>query len=338
MERPGSERCRLALTAAGRPGSRTGAPGRPRAAAREAALVLFAIAAYFGVRAVSEGRVDRAIANADAIARLERALGIAWEARLQSLIVAHDGLLTVANWVYVYGHWPVILVSGALLYLRSRDHYVLLRDAMIISGLIGFTFFALFPVAPPRLSGLGLVDTVTLYSHGYRTLQPPSLTNQYAAMPSLHVGWNLLVAIVVLQATRRRAVQGFAIVMPLAMAFAAISTANHFVVDAIVGSLVVLVALALSMRLRRRTLDGGDPQARSNAVDAASPVRHRSPLRQLAPRHADGRGGRRTRDRGRRASLPRPARGPSSEDARTGAVSLGSLDDRESIPPPARSG
>jgi hypothetical protein len=291
---------------------------------------------YAGVRALSEGRVDRALANAASIARLEQTLGIAWEARLQSLIVAHDVLVTIANWIYIYGHWPVIVVSATVLYMHRREKYLLLRDAMIISGLIGFVFFALLPVAPPRLSDAGLIDTVTRYSHGYRAFQPPALTNQYAAMPSLHVGWNLLVAIVLFQATKRRSVRVFAVAMPLAMTLAAIGTANHFVIDAVVGTLVALVALALSIRLQRRTLDDGGSQARSNAVDAAPPGRHRTPLRQLARRPADGGGARRARDRGRRAPLPRSYRGASSQDARARSRPVGPVDAREPVRPPPR--
>jgi hypothetical protein len=220
---------------------------RPLAAgAREIAFVLFALLVYFGVRGLTEGRVDVAFANADSVLRLERALGIAWEGQIQGFVVDHDGLVTVANWVYVYGYWPVIATSAVVLYARRRQKYVLLRDAAIISGLIGFAFFAFVPVAPPRLSDPGLVDTVTQYSEGYRALQRPGLTNQYAALPSLHAGWNLLVGIVLFQATTRVAVRVFAVAMPSAMAFAVIATANHFVLDVIVGTLVVLAALAVA--------------------------------------------------------------------------------------------
>jgi hypothetical protein len=295
-------------------------------------LVVCLILAYFGVRGLTEARVDRAFANADVVMRLERTLGIAWEAQLQSLIVGHQGLVTLVNWIYIYGHWPVILTCAALLYMRHRRHYLLLRDAMIVSAVIGFAFFAFLPVAPPRLADAALVDTVTRYSESYRTLQPPGLTNQYAAVPSLHVGWNLLVAIVLFQATRLRAVRAFAVVMPLAMAFATVATGNHFVIDVVAGIAVVLVALALSFGLRARTLDVGGQQARTSAL-AAPPVRHRPPLRQLARRPADGRGGRRARDRGRRQPLPRAPRGAPSEDARARSDPLGHLDAREPLPP-----
>jgi membrane-associated phospholipid phosphatase len=306
------------------------------AGAREAALVVCLILTYFGVRGLTEARVERAFANADVVMRLERTLGIAWEAQLQSLIVGHRGLVALVNWIYIYGHWPVILTCAVLLYVRRRRHYLLLRDAMIVSAVIGFAFFAFLPVAPPRLADAALVDTVTRYSESYRTLQPPGLTNQYAAVPSLHVGWNLLVAIVLFQATRLRAVRAFAVVMPLAMAFATVATGNHFVIDVVAGIAVVLVALALSIALRARTLDVGGQQARTSAL-GAPPVRHRPPLRQLARRPADGRGGRGARDRGGRQPLPGAPRGAPSEDARPRPDPLGYLEAREPLrpaPPP----
>jgi membrane-associated phospholipid phosphatase len=307
---------------------------RVPAGAREAALVLFLILTYFGVRGLTEARIERAFANADVVMRLERTLGVAWEAQLQSLIVGHQSLVTLVNWIYIYGHWPVILTCAAVLYVRRRRHYLLLRDAMIVSALIGFAFFAFLPVAPPRLADATLVDTVTRYSEGYRTLQPPGLTNQYAAVPSLHVGWNLLVAIALFLATRRLVVRAFAVAMPFAMAFAAVATANHFIIDVVAGTAVVLVALALSIGLRARTLDVGGQQARTNAL-AAPTVRHRAPLRQLARRPADGRGGRRARDRGGRAPLPGAPRGAPSEDARSRPDPLGPMEAREPVRPAA---
>jgi membrane-associated phospholipid phosphatase len=286
---------------------------------------------YFGIRALTEGRVDRAFANAESLLRLERAAGVAWETEVQALIEGQGELVAIANWIYIYGHWPVILVSAAVLYARARRRYVLLRNAMIVSGLIGFLFFALLPMAPPRFAMPELIDTVTQYSHGYRALQPPTLTNQYAAMPSLHVGWNLLVAVAVFGATSRRAVRLFAIVMPVAMAFAAVATANHFILDLVAGTLVVLVALALSIRLQPSTLDERGTQAGNDALVAASPVRHRPPLRQLPRRPADSGGARSARDRGRRTPLPRTARGAPPEDARPAADPLGSLEAREPV-------
>ena len=84
--------------------------------------------------------------------------------------------------------------------LAPPARFLRLRNAMMVSGAIGLIVFASYPVAPPRLRGLGLVDTVTSSSTAYRVLQPPAFVNQYAAMPSLHSGWDLLVGIAIVTA------------------------------------------------------------------------------------------------------------------------------------------
>ena len=303
------------------------APLRPAVAfAREAALVGFAVLVYFGVRGFTEGRVEKAFANARELLRIEDAVGVAWELRIQATIVGQDVLTAFANWVYVYGHWPVIAACGVLLYVYRRDRYRLLRNAMIISGLIGFFFFAAVPVAPPRMVMPEIVDTVTEYSSGYRALQPPSLTNQYAALPSLHFGWNLLLGIVLFQATTRIAVRTFAVVMPAAMAFAVVATANHYVIDVALGAVVVLAGLAAAHRLRARTLGLGD-----EAPDAEQPLRGGAQVGELAQRPARRGGARRTHDRGGRSPVSRKARGAPPEDARAAPDPVGPLDAREPV-------
>jgi hypothetical protein len=304
---------------------------RVPACVHELVLVLSLVAVYGGVRAVSEGRLDPALANAERLMHAEKALRIAWESPFQMLILGHDTLVAGANWIYIYGHWPVIVASATYLYARHRIEYVRLRNAMIISGLVGFAFFALLPVAPPRLADPGLLDTVAEYSSGYRALQPPALTNQYAAMPSLHVGWNLLVAIALYRATRRRPVRAFAIVMPAAMAFAAIATANHFVLDAAAGSLLVFIAFSLSNRLQARTLEGGGFEPASSDA-APPPLPRRTPLGQFARGPASRGAGRRAHDRGGRAPLSRASRGAPSQDGRPGSDPVGPLEARESVP------
>ena len=153
-----------------------------RRVAWEAALVVPAVAAYFAVRNVTAGGAGAAFENADRIVRLERALGLFQGESVQAAITGSETLVTLANWVYIWGHWPVILATGVTLFLLRRDRYWLLRNAMFVSGAIGFLFFALFPVAPPRLLDLGLLDTVTEQStptahcnrRGSRTSTRPS--------------------------------------------------------------------------------------------------------------------------------------------------------------------
>jgi len=307
------------------------------AVAREAGLIALAALVYFGVRGFTEDRIGRAFANAGWLWRAERNLGISWEHDVQDLVLEHHWLMTATNWVYVYGHWPVIAACGIALYTWRRERYVLLRNAMFISGLIGFGFFAAFPVAPPRLADSGIVDTVTEYSESYRALQPPALTNKYAAFPSLHAGWNLLVGIVLFQTTTHLAVRAFALAMPLAMAFAVVATANHFVLDVVAGTAVVLVGLAVASYWGVRTIVHEDERpGRSIGPSASSPLRRRASVRQLHARRADSRGARGAGDRGGRPPLPRASRGAPPEDARAYPAPVGSLEAREPVPPAAR--
>ncbi len=112
---------------------------------RELALFGLAYLTYFGVRALTEGRVDRALANAASVVHLERGLGIAWEHAVQGLVVGSATLRDLVNGIYMYGHWPLLLISGVLLYRYRREQYYTLRNACLVTGLLGLVIFALFP-------------------------------------------------------------------------------------------------------------------------------------------------------------------------------------------------
>jgi hypothetical protein len=275
--------------------SRTAAPRPYGGVAREAIVVACAILVYFAIRNVTAGSATAAFTNADRLLGLEQGLGLAVEDRLQEEIVGSRWATTAANWVYIWGHWPVILGAGVLLYVRRRERYYLLRNALIVSGTIGFLFFALFPVAPPRLVGGAFVDTVTESSQAYRALQPPGLTNQFAAFPSLHAGWNLVVGVVVFGATSHLLLRILAVASPAAMFVAVVATANHYVFDVAGGIVVVLVGLGIAVRWARRgapTLDCDErrdpPPGPDRDSRGAHAVRRRPPRRE-PPRRPAGR-------------------------------------------------
>ena len=206
------------------------------------------------MRALTEGSVPQALVNAGRIAHVERLTGVDWEGAAQSAILGHDALVRLANWVYIFGHWPLLLLAGVLLFRYRPRQYYLLRDVCLISGAIGLVIFALFPVAPPRLAGGGVIDTITHYASGYRTVLPASLVNEYAAMPSFHAGWSVLLGIVVFRASRAWPLRAFAVLMPAAMVVAVVVTANHFVLDVFVGTAIVLATL-LVVDHRNRALE-----------------------------------------------------------------------------------
>lgn len=219
---------------------------------RETLLLLPAVFLYFLVRGAVETRWVEASAHSDQIIALERTLGIFREPKLQGWITSRDILVDLANWVYIWGHWPFITAVTVWLCVRHGEAYFVYRNALLISGAIGLVVFSLYPVAPPRfLSEYGFVDTITLQSRAYRVLQPPAFTNPYAAMPSLHFGWDLLFSLAIIQYSRFLLFRVVGVLMPLAMFLSIILTANHFILDGVAGALVAMVGLAMAMGIAR---------------------------------------------------------------------------------------
>lgn len=215
-------------------------------------VVLAAVVAYFGARGLTESDQAVAIDHAHDVVSLERSLGLFHESQRQRLVLAHETALDVANWIYIWGHWPVIAAVLLWLSRRQRPAYVVLRNALVISGAIGVVVFALYPVEPPRLAGLGLLDSVTVRSHAYRVLQPPAFVNKYAAIPSLHVGWDLLMGLTIVRYARPVAVRAVGAVLPVAMIVAVVLTANHYLLDSLLGVVVALTGLVLAERFAAR--------------------------------------------------------------------------------------
>jgi hypothetical protein len=164
--------------------------------------------------------------------------------------VEHDWIVNLANWVYIWGHWPVIAAVALWLYRSQPDRYRLTRTALLVSGGIGLVIFTVFPVAPPRLAEMGLVDTVVQRSNFYHVLQPPALTNQYAALPSLHFGWNLLIGIALIRGATHPAAKALGVLLPTAMFAAVVVTANHYLIDTVAGGTLALVGLRVAYVLR----------------------------------------------------------------------------------------
>lgn len=223
-----------------------------RTAGIEVLLILGAFFMYFLVRGFTEGSPEAAHENANRVLELEENLGFAWEVAWQGYITDSHTLVTFVNWIYMWGHWPFIAVVAAWLLFWHPREYRLLRNAFLVSGGIGLLIFASFPVAPPRFLDMGLVDTVTAHSKSYRVLQPPALVNQYAAVPSLHFGWNLLVGITLIRVAHSPLVRVLGVLSPIAMFFAIVLTGNHFIVDAVAGGLVALAGLSAAFWLHYR--------------------------------------------------------------------------------------
>ncbi len=221
--------------------------------ARHVMEVLIVVPAYllYGyVRGTVGGRIGGAYERAATLIDIERRLGIFYELSLQQLILNKHVLVQLFNSIYIWFHLPLIILVAIWLYSRHRDNYALYRNAFLISGGIGLIVFGLAPLAPPRL--MPDFQDVISHSASYYIFQPPSLVNQYAAMPSMHFGWNLLVATAIYRNASPRPLRWLALVMPLFMLSGVVFTGNHFFLDAAAGAAVAYTGLLLATILRRR--------------------------------------------------------------------------------------
>ena len=220
---------------------------------RELAQVLGAFLLYNLGRMLAAQELDRADAHAADILDAQRWLRLPTEASLQAWVLGHDWLIELANRYYVSVHFPLTIAVLVWLYRYRRPAYTWAKRALLLATGVALVFHVLVPVTPPRLlSSLGMVDTGD--AGGMSIYQAPvlaSLSNEYAAMPSLHVGWALLLA-VVLVATGRSPWRWLWLLHPLATLFVVVSTANHYWLDGLAGSLLVAGALWLT-RPRPRT-------------------------------------------------------------------------------------
>jgi hypothetical protein len=247
--------------------------GRRIRLAREVMLLLPAGLLYFAVRGLVDARDVDAIRNAERVIGVERSLGIFHELTLQQWIHHFDTLVTIMNWVYIWAHWPIVVGTLLWLILSRKQAYPQYRAAFLLSGVTGMVIFALFPVAPPRLMpDLTFIDTVTQRSHSYRVLQPTALTNPYAAMPSLHFGWNLLMGIAIARHATSRPGRAFGYAMPPMMFLSIILTGNHYFLDGVAGGALVLVSLWIVMAVIQPLNQARMARARQPGGTRPSPV------------------------------------------------------------------
>jgi membrane-associated phospholipid phosphatase len=135
------------------------------------------------------------------------------------------------------------------------------RNSIFISAVIAFPIFAFYPVAPPRLvSNLGFVDTLATYMNLNTSSMPTHLVNQYAAMPSLHMCWALLIGIAIIRIAQSWWLKGVGILLPLLMFITIVATANHFILDAIVGAAVAGLSYAISLLFAKLIKHGVTPR------------------------------------------------------------------------------
>ncbi|MHB8573759.1 MAG: phosphatase PAP2 family protein [Dehalococcoidia bacterium] len=192
----------------------------------------------------TKAREALAIADARHMVDLEKLFGVFREHDLQSLIIGSDFWMQVFNAIYMWAHLPLIIALAVWLYARHRPDFRETRNALLISGTIALVIFQIFPVAPPRLvPGLHFVDTAAQVSGVYDTVEPKVFFNPYAAVPSMHVGWVLLMGLTVWRFAGARRLAWLGLALPALMTVAVVVTGNHYFADAFFGVLTALIGL-----------------------------------------------------------------------------------------------
>jgi hypothetical protein len=200
--------------------STAGRPMYVRAALEIAIIATFYFAYRFG-RLIGIGREDVAHAHAELVHRVQEILHLPSEAAIQDAVASIPHVYEIANHYYVTLHFPVIiafLLWG--FFARPRGEYVWARNLLIVQTSLALLIHIVFPLAPPRMyPQWGFVDTMAVFGPNAYEGASASVANQYAAMPSLHIGWAVLIAVVI--------------------------TANHWLLDGLVASALLALAMVL---------------------------------------------------------------------------------------------
>lgn len=219
----------------------------------EIVVVVSAFLVYYLIRGAVVGRAGEAMVRGFNLIDLEQRLHIYWELEMQSWILDHYWLIKTVNWIYFWGHMPLVVIVAVWLYVSRRDTYRLTRNAFLASGAIAVVIYWALPTAPPRLIPFGgFIDTMAAFDRvGYNAQETKAFVNPFAAVPSLHFGWSLLLGVMTAYTGKHWLWWVFGAVWPVAMFFSVVLTGNHFILDAVLGAIVSFAGLGIAWLMER---------------------------------------------------------------------------------------
>ena len=239
---------------------RSGVPLALKRGAIELAFLSVLYVGYSASRLLASNDFAPARGRALDVLAFEKSWRIDAESWLNDKFVQYDWLGLFGSYWYATTHYIVTAVVLVWIYRRSASEYVTARRALVFSTIMGLSFYLVMPTAPPRMISGVYVDVLSLHSAagwwGADASAPKGLggmTNELAAFPSLHAGWALWVAIVLIRANVHRIVQVLGLAYAAIMTIVIVGTGNHWVLDAVVGWLVVLAAFGGVIAWERRS-------------------------------------------------------------------------------------
>jgi PAP2 superfamily protein len=211
--------------------------------------------AYTIVRGMVEGRATAAFQHARELISLERALHLFIEPSVQAWASGSQFLMKVASWIYVDAQTSVTIGALVFLYIVHNRNFYFVRNMLMIAMVIALAGYTLFPTAPPRfLPEWGFVDSVSDVTGVRVSSAGPvssAVVNLYAAVPSMHVAFALMIGWPLARLARWRVARAIWFTYPFLITFVIVVTANHFLVDAMLGALTAGVSAYGAVRLAR---------------------------------------------------------------------------------------
>lgn len=217
---------------------------------------------YFLIRGLRPEAIESSVERSLHIVAFEQRLGVFHEITWQQAFLSSQPLMEVANFVYAWLHFPVMLVIALWLVVRDVERFRFVRNVLVISAIIGIISYWVLPTAPPRLMELhgydfGFVDTVHGTASNVNYFQPGPFVNDYAAVPSFHFAWIALSSAAIWMATENRAWRVIAVAMSAVMWWAVVVTGNHYFFDMVMGGVVVAISWMLVTAVQRHTPEQG---------------------------------------------------------------------------------
>ncbi|KQW49033.1 hypothetical protein ASC77_10020 [Nocardioides sp. Root1257] len=252
-------------------------PGWARALL-ELLLILALWVFYSLARLLADTSMQPALHRANDLLHIEDLLGISWEVPLNQLFTDHRAIGLVGSYWYASLHYVVTAAVLIWLWRLGADRYGPARRALVIGTLLGLAAYLMMPTAPPRFIS-GYVDVLSLHAAdgwwGGDASAPRGLgglTNELAAFPSLHAGWSLWVALALQVYATRKWIRVLGWAYAVGTAIVIVGTGNHWVIDALVGWLVILVGWAAARAIGRIPLPSLWPAPRRTPDELSAPT------------------------------------------------------------------
>jgi hypothetical protein len=227
-------------------------PQGPVDVLRQVVLFCGAYWLYRLARGLVDGRAAEAFANARQVVDFERSLGLFPEPAMHHFAEANELVGDFASWMYVNSHFVVTTITLAYIYLRRNERFYFVRNMFMVAMGIALVLYVVFPTAPPRfMPELGFRDSVAEFT-GVDAEESDVLFNPYAAIPSMHVCFALMLGLPMAQMVRRRWATLAWRAYPVLVTWVVIATANHWWFDAALGAGVAAAAYAAAVSLLGR--------------------------------------------------------------------------------------